>query len=205
MPDAPTTPTPADQPAAPTPTPVPTPPADPPNPAASSAATADDGKDWKAEAEKWKDLARKHERRQLEALGFDPEQVEKFKADPSSVAKKATGYDELLERIAGIEKDRDEAKQQALKATVASAKGVPAELLAGSTQAELEAAADRLLAFKTATAPPRSATPQEAGAGKQGMDVGAPKQLTREDLAKLSPEDRLKAAKDGQLRDLLKA
>lgn len=52
------------------------------------------------------------------------------------------------ERLEAAEKRADELELKATRATVAAAKGVPAELLSGSTQAELEASADALIAFR---------------------------------------------------------
>ena len=51
-------------------------------------------------------------------------------------------------RAEAAEKRASELEAKALRAEVAAAKGVPAALLTGSTQEELEAAADALLAFK---------------------------------------------------------
>lgn len=52
------------------------------------------------------------------------------------------------ERIAALEAANAEAVSKALRAEVANAKGVPTELLKGSTQEELEASADALIAFR---------------------------------------------------------
>ena len=52
------------------------------------------------------------------------------------------------ERLAAAEKRAAELEAKALKAEVAAAKGVPAALLTGSTQEELEAAADALIEFR---------------------------------------------------------
>ena len=51
-------------------------------------------------------------------------------------------------RTAELERENAELKSASLRATVAATKGVPAELLTGSTQAELEASADALNTFK---------------------------------------------------------
>jgi hypothetical protein len=51
---------------------------------------------------------------------------------------------------------------EALRSRVAAAKGVPADLLAGATEDELNAAADRLLEFRGTQAPP------DFGAGRRG-------------------------------------
>lgn len=49
------------------------------------------------------------------------------------------------------------------RAEVAAAKGVPADLLNGSTQEELEASADALIAFKGAQEPQKLIVPNEGG------------------------------------------
>lgn len=52
------------------------------------------------------------------------------------------------ERLEAAEKRAAELESKATRAEVAAAKGVPVALLSGSTQEELEAAADALIAFK---------------------------------------------------------
>ena len=52
------------------------------------------------------------------------------------------------ERLEAAEKRAAELELKATRAEVAAAKGVPASLLTGSTQEELEAAADALIAFR---------------------------------------------------------
>lgn len=65
-------------------------------------------------------------------------------------AANKTESEKVAERLAAAEKRAVELEAKATRAEVAAAKGVPAELLNGSTQAELEASADALNAF-TAT------------------------------------------------------
>lgn len=157
--------------------PASTPPA--PAPAAAAPATGADTTDWKAEAEKWQTLSRKHERRQLEALGFDPDQIEAVRAqlekDPKAIASKTGGYDELAKRLQTLETERNEAVAHAMRSDVATAKGVPVELLTGTTKAELEAAADALLAFKGVIPKVPSANGQggTGGAVHQGEEMSA--------------------------------
>lgn len=59
-----------------------------------------------------------------------------------------TEAEKAQERLDAAEKRAGELELRATKAEVAAAKGVPAELLSGSTQDELEAAADALIAFR---------------------------------------------------------
>jgi len=63
-------------------------------------------------------------------------------------AANLTEAERSAERLAAAEKRSSELEAAALRAEVAGAKGVPAALLAGSTQEELEASADALIAYK---------------------------------------------------------
>ena len=59
-----------------------------------------------------------------------------------------TEAEKAAARAEAAEKRAAELETKALRAEVANAKGVPAALLTGSTQDELEAAADALIAFR---------------------------------------------------------
>jgi hypothetical protein len=59
-----------------------------------------------------------------------------------------TEAEKTSERLAAAEKRAAELEVKALRSEVAAAKGVPVALLTGSTQEELEAAADALIAFR---------------------------------------------------------
>ena len=59
-----------------------------------------------------------------------------------------TEAEKALARAEAAEKRAAELETRTLKAEVAAAKGVPVNLLTGSTQEELEAAADALIAFR---------------------------------------------------------
>ena len=78
----------------------------------------------------------------------------KAKADKLAEFEDAqkTEAQKAQERLEAAEKRAVELELKATRAEVAATKGVPVELLSGSTQAELEAAADALIAFK-GTAP----------------------------------------------------
>lgn len=75
------------------------------------------------------------------------------------------------ERLAEIERENAELKSAKTRAEVAAAKGVPAGLLTGSTQEELEAAADALLAFKGDPQPQKLHIPNE---GKSPVNSSNP-------------------------------
>ena len=59
-----------------------------------------------------------------------------------------TEAEKVAERLAAAEKRAAELETKALRAEVAATKGVPVALLTGSTQEELEAAADALIEFR---------------------------------------------------------
>ncbi|KUF05595.1 hypothetical protein [Leucobacter sp. G161] len=61
---------------------------------------------------------------------------------------KKSDEQKAAERIAAAEKRASELESQVVRAEVAAAKNVPAELLSGSTKEELEASADALIAFR---------------------------------------------------------
>jgi hypothetical protein len=67
------------------------------------------------------------------------------------------------DRIAQLEQENGSLKSERLRLEVAAAKGVPANLIAGSTKEELEKAADDLLAFKGESPAPLPGNPRPAG------------------------------------------
>lgn len=111
--------------------------------------------------------------------------------------------EKLQARLAAAEKSATEATLKALRADVAQAKGVPAGLLSGATEEELNASADALLAFRGETAKVPAA-PSAAGQGNVGKPVSTGNaQLTRADLAGMSPEAIVQAKAEGRLNALL--
>lgn len=82
-----------------------------------------------------------------------------------------TEAEKQAERLAEFERENAELKSAKTRAEVAAAKGVPASLLSGSTQAELEASADALLAFRGETQPQRLIVP---GEGKSPSNTSTP-------------------------------
>ena len=152
---------------------------------------------------------------------FDADYVSKLRAENAKyrtaakanedAAKRLAEYEEaqkseaqkLADRLAAAEAKALAAELKALRADVAQAKGVPAGLLSGATEDELNASADALLAFKGETAKVPAA-PSAAGQGNVGKPIGAPGgQLTRADLAGMSPEQITQAKAEGRLNDLL--
>ncbi len=89
---------------------------------------------------------------------------------------------------------------EAMRAKVAAATGVDADLLSGSSEEELRASAERLLAWRGAQVP-KGAPATDAGV--RGDEIRAARQLTREDLKKMSPAEIIKARQDGQLNNIM--
>lgn len=106
--------------------------------------------DWKAEARKWEARAKEN----LSAAKTNEDaarQLSEIEESKKSEMEKATA------RAAELEAQLAEAQLSVLRSDVAAAKGVPSNLLTGSTQEELEAAADALIEFRGAKADgPRS-------------------------------------------------
>lgn len=148
---------------------TPTPPAG--APAATAPAQEPEAKQEKPETD-WKAEARKHEQRAKDN------------------AAKAKQYDELLEsqkteaqkladRAAQAEKERDEARLEALRTKVGMSKKLPADvidLLKGDTEEELAAHADRLAEhFKASVRP--------GGSVDQGQRGTSPAATPRDEFA----------------------
>ena len=121
---------------------------------------------------------------------FDAEYVQKLRQEAAKyrteakanadAAQRLAEYEEaqkteaqkLADRLAAAEQKALAAELKALRSDIAQAKGVPAGLLTGSTEEELNASADALLAFRgEAVKPP--AAPSSAGQGNVGQPLGA--------------------------------
>lgn len=162
-------------------------------PVADGAAEKAQETDWEAEARKWKELSRKNESRMKEN------------------AEKARLYDEAQEQGKSELQNAQEAAAKAearaaameaevMRAKVAASTGVDADLLSGSSEEELRASAERIIAWRGAQVPKGAPS---SDAGIRGEQIQAAKQLTREDLKKMSPSEILKARKDGQLNNIM--
>lgn len=149
--------------------------------------------DWRAEAEKWKALSRKNEER-ARANADKAARFDEIEAQDKTDLQKAVEAKEAAERRAA------DLEVAALRARVAAAKGIDIDLLTGSTQEEVEASAARLLAWRDAAAPK---PPAEEDAGPRGEPIGAPKQLTRADLAGMTPAQIDRARRAGQLNKIM--
>lgn len=147
-----------------------------------------------AELTTWKGHARTWENRSKE---------NKAAADKLAEIEAAnlTETQRLQLELDALKTERDQANRTALVSGIAAAKGVPANLLTGSTAEELEAAADALLAFRGVIAPPAN---DVAASGALGAPITAGAQITSLDALKgMTPAERLQAKADGRLSDLL--
>lgn len=138
--------------------------------------TATGGSDLAAELEKWKALSRQNEER-AKANAEKAKKLDELEKANMSELEKAQA------ELAELKKENESLKGSSLRNEVAAAKGVPANLISGSTKEELEAAADALIAFKGGTA----TAPSSDGQGNNGTQVS-----TTED--KTTAEDVVKAA-----------
>lgn len=103
-------------------------------------AQEEDKTDWKAEARKWENRAKEN----IKAA----EKLQQIEDEKKSELEKAIARAEKAERERDEYKTRQERRDLAVD--VAKAKNIPdaADLLTGSTKEELEASADRLIAFR---------------------------------------------------------
>jgi len=92
-------------------------------------------------------LAARLDRERKKFADYDEVKAKAAKLAEIEEANK-TEAEKTAERLAAAERRAAELEAKALRAEVAAAKGVPAALLTGSTQEELEAAADALIAFR---------------------------------------------------------
>lgn len=149
--------------------------------------------DWEAEARKWKELSRKNESRMKE-------NAEKARLYDEAQEQGKSELQKAQEAAAKAEARAAAMEAEAMRAKVAAATGVDADLLSGSSEEELRASAERLLAWRGAQV--HKGAPA-ADAGVRGDEIRAARQLTRDDLKKMSPAEIIKARQDGQLNNIM--
>jgi len=136
-----------------------------PEPASEAAKTPAPAQetDWKAEARKWEERAK----------------ANKSAADELAKIEEAnkTAEQKAAERLQAAEARAAELERKADRAEVAAAKGVPIDLISGKSREEMEAAADRLIAFKGVS--PQTPKPDLS----QGPSGDSPKQSTADQFA----------------------
>lgn len=149
--------------------------------------------DWEAEARKWKELSRKNESQMKE-------NAEKARLYDEAQEQGKSELQKALDKAAQAEARAAAMEAEAMRAKVAAATGVDADLLSGSSEEELRASAERLLAWRAAQVP-KGAPATDAGV--RGDEIRSARQLTRDDLKKMSPSEIIKARKDGQLNNIM--
>ena len=149
--------------------------------------------DWEAEARKWKELSRKNESRMKE-------NAEKARLYDEAQEQGKSELQKAQEAAAKAEARAAAMEAEAMRAKVAAATGVDADLLSGSSEEELRASAERLLAWRGAQVP-KGAPASDAGV--RGDEIRAAKQLTREDLKTMSVEQINEARRSGQLNHMM--
>lgn len=110
--------------------------------------------DWKAEARKWESRAKEN----LASARANEDAAKRLAELEDAQKTEAQKQQEALEKA---QRELAELTVAKTRAEVAAAKGVPVELLTGSTQEELEAAADALIAFKGDPQPQKLIVPNE--------------------------------------------
>lgn len=126
--------------------------------------------DWKAEARKWEARAKENLTKVNELSPAAARLAEIEEASKTAEQKAA-------ERLQAAEARAAELELKADRAEVAAAKGVPLDLISGANREEMEASADRLIAFKGVT--PQTPKP-DLSQGPQGGDA---KQSTADQFA----------------------
>lgn len=171
------------------PTPTPTAPVPTPPPAAPAVEPPAQETDWKAQARKWEDRAKENQ-----AAAAKLAEIEE--SSKSELQK-------TLDRAAKAEAAAAAAELKATRAEIALSKGVPANLLSGSTEAEIAASADALIAFRANATPPPPppVVPPASGQGKLGTPPAG--QVTEQELAQMTPDQINQARRDGRLKGLL--
>lgn len=100
----------------------------------------EDSIDWKAEARKWEERSKTNH-----------SELQKLQQTLQAQGDARTDLEKALDRLNALEQAVAEKDAQLMKQAVSSVKGVPAELLVGSTEAELSAHADKILEFRGST------------------------------------------------------
>ncbi|MGN9782757.1 hypothetical protein ACTMTF_15095 [Nonomuraea sp. ZG12] len=179
---------------------------EPVTPAANQQDGSPDVKDWEAEAKKWQHFSKKHEANwqkattELAALN----QAGMTDAERAVAEAKEQGRKEALDSVI-TERAQLKLEAAAAKAGVDLTTLMPlldtSKFLANGDVND--AAINEFVTGYAGSAPKAPKFAQGLGIGPQS-DSRAPGQLTREELARLSPRERVQARKDGRLDALLR-
>ncbi len=109
----------------------------------------------------------------------------------------------LTEQLTALKSEASTARAEALRLRVAAESGLPAnlhEFLVGDDEEAVRAQAQKLMAATAAATDPRRPAPDPTQGAKQGAGDG---QLTRADLAHMTPQEIVAAQESGRLADLM--
>lgn len=121
--------------------------------------------DWKAESRKWESRAKENL-----ATAKANEDAAKRLAEIEEAQK--TEAQKAQDALAKAQQELADERAARLRAEVAASKGIPANLLSGSTQEELEKSADDLLAFKGDAPEPSPFPKADPSQGARGSALG---------------------------------
>lgn len=111
----------------------------------------------------------------------------------------------LTEQLQALKAEAATAKAETLRLRVAAETGLPADLhefLVGDDEDGLRAKAKKLMAATAAATAPRSPAPDPTQGAKPGIGVDST-QLTRADIARMTPQEVVAAQDAGRFNDLL--
>lgn len=118
-------------------------------------------------------------------------------------AKKSES-ERLAEQLQQLKTEAATAKAEALRLRVAAASGLPADLhefLVGDDEESVRAQAQKLMAATAAASAPRSPAPDPTQGAKPG--AAGSSQLTRADMARMTPQEIVAAQESGRFDDLM--
>lgn len=114
-----------------------------------------------------------------------------------------TEQEKLADQVAKLKAEADQARAEATRLRVASEVGLPADLhefLVGDDEEQLRNRAAKLMAATAAATDPRRPAPDPTQGAKPGTGDG---QLTKADLARMTPQQIVEAQTAGRLDDLM--
>ena len=148
--------------------------------------------DWKAQARKWEARAK--------ANKVDAEDAQRWR---EYLETQKTEQERVNDELARVKAEAEAAKLELLRIQVAASKGISGEalkLLKATSAEELEAEADLLVSLMATSNKPIQPQP-DASQGKPAPTTAG--QVSREQLAQMSPAEIMKAKSEGRLTELL--
>lgn len=152
----------------------------------------DDRDYWMARSRMWE--------KQFKSTSVDRELAAKWR-EYEEAQKPA--QERMAQELASTREEAESARAALLRYEVAAEKNIPADaidFLNGSSREELEEKADALIALMATQSKPRTPVPDESQGRPATAKLG---QLTKEDLANMTPSEVNEARRQGRLADLL--